>query len=137
MGRITIPPIKAMKDARTKKGPKGSSLFREYLLEIIKSATPKRAPPQKAIRRAERAMGNPKSQPRPRMSLASPRPIHLPRDMSQSKAKGAASIMPERISRTPGKWIKKLLSRKRNMPKNARPPKERDRMSGIILWRRS
>ena len=96
-------------------------------------------PDQKAKTMPESAIGIPRSQPMPRASLASPKPIQAPFDTNQKKAKGKAMSGPARNSHSPGmcgEKIKLLLSKK-NKPANANTPKSKESVSGIILCRRS
>src|SRR3989344_4006866 len=76
---------------KTKKGAKGISLFIPYFLVKAISTRPITAPDQNANTTPESAWENPRSQPRPSASLASPSPIQVPRDRNQIAAKGKAS----------------------------------------------
>ena len=64
-----------------------SEEFREVLLRIMRK-TLHNAPSQKANITAEIPEMKPSNAPIPKTSLASPKPIHLPPDTSQSRAKG-------------------------------------------------
>jgi len=55
---------------------------------------PARAPVQKEKRSAKIPLNNPNNQPIPKLSLASPRPIQLPRDTSHINAKNPKKIKP-------------------------------------------
>src|SRR3989344_1763932 len=141
IGKTLIWKIKTRKEARTRKGAKGISLLAPYFLEKIRRKMPTIAPSQKASTAAEKIPAIPKSQPRPTASLASPRPIHAPRDKSHIKAKGAETTKPAINEEGSGRWGKKIGAASafpnKNKPAKARTPKRRTIISGIILCRRS
>lgn len=82
----------------TKYGANGTSLFIPYFLKKT-DTTPIIDPLQKARARLERATEKPSNQPIPIASLASPKPIHRPRETSQNKAKGELINIPDRNSK--------------------------------------
>ena len=71
-------------------------------LENKISRSPIIAPDQKATTAPERILENPKSHPKPRESLASPKPIHAPRDKNHTRAKGKESKTPDANSKIVG-----------------------------------
>ena len=100
--------MKARNAPKTKNGAKGISLFILILspfflfLERMIRAKPIIVPDQKAITRPDSALVRPNSQPMPRANLASPKPIHLPEDISQKMAKGDAINKPDKNSKIDG-----------------------------------
>lgn len=68
------------------------------------------APIQNAKIIEARPMYIPSIHPKPSISLASPSPIHLPRDKSQIRKKGRARIGPDRKEIGDGKINKELKS---------------------------
>ena len=97
------------------KGAKGISLLNESLsLDIFIfckniSIRLKAAPIQKANTIAYTPPENPRRNPTPIASFASPNPIHFPPDTSQRKAKKAKSIGPASKSREIGKLNNSLI----------------------------
>ena len=71
----------------------------EAILEIRIPKIPIIAPDQKAKTVPEKIIGHPKNQPKPIANFASPKPINLPLDNNQSKAKGKEITKPERNSK--------------------------------------
>ena len=96
---------KAIVAPMIKNGAKGISVFIPILMILLFDTffekkiknNPKIAPIQNEIMIAERATEGGNIQPIPRISFASPKPIHLPLETSQSKAKGKAKIGPDKI----------------------------------------
>lgn len=88
--------IKDKKAPSTKNGAKGISLFIEYFFERNIRKIPMIAPDQKERTATPNILPIPTSQPIPKASFASPRPIHLPPDTSQIKARGKAINMPDK-----------------------------------------
>ncbi len=136
---------------KIRKGAKGISVLRPILGNRMKIAnffatilmcfakireTETIAPIQKASTVAGNHSDQPRNQPSPSISLASPKPIHLPRDKSQNKKNGKATVNPDK------RFKRKLLPakfpqfKKTNLEK-ARTPKTITDQSLIILWRRS
>src|SRR3990167_6470934 len=89
----------ATREPKIRNGAKGISLFivRDWRLKYNKT-NPTIAPLQKARSIALTLACAPRSQPKPKTSLASPKPIHLPPDTNQSKAKKPKSAGPARKS---------------------------------------
>src|SRR3989344_5547933 len=101
-------PKKVKKLPRNKNGPNGISDFiviglrttlnllpgdeLNFLKSMYKSTMI--APVQKESAHAEKSFGKPTIIPRARANLLSPRPIHRPRDTSQSKKKNRANTRP-------------------------------------------
>ena len=77
---------KAINVPVTKKGPKGNWLFNFFFPANI-SPIPTRAPNKKAKNKETNILGKPKNRPMRKPSLASPKPIHLPRDINQIRKK--------------------------------------------------
>src|SRR3989344_2800982 len=76
-------------------GAKGISLFMlKYFRKKTKRKREMSPPIQKESRTAAYPEARPSRKPAPSMSLASPKPIHLPRETSQIRAKGAATRGP-------------------------------------------
>ena len=93
----------ATMEPKTKNGANGISLFMPWRLEKASSMRPMMAPAQNAKTAPESIREIPKSQPKPKESLASPNPIHVPFDMSHKMANGNAMTRPERSSSSDGK----------------------------------
>ncbi len=128
---------KAIIVPKTKNGAKGISLFILCFLERRTRAMPKTAPIQKAKTIPDKASDVPRSHPKPRASLASPKPIQVPEETSHIKAKGKATMGPERNCIKLGIWRTKPYSLNKNIPTKDNTPKIKENISGIILCRKS
>lgn len=90
---ILSPQNKATNVPVTKKGPNGNWLFIFFFPKPIKN-NPKIAPNKKDKNKATKILGKPKKSPIKNPILASPSPIHLPRDMNQIKKKNPPAPIP-------------------------------------------
>ena len=88
---ILSPQNIAKKVPVTKNGPKGTSLFRVFLPDII-NPTPIIAPLEKAKNKANKIFGKPRNKPIKKANFTSPRPIHLPRENKIIARKKALTI---------------------------------------------
>lgn len=79
--------------APTRNGPKGTSDFKVFFLEIIK-ITETKAPTKKAKNKATKISGQPRTSPIKTANLTSPIPIHLPLEISIIVRKNAPAIKP-------------------------------------------
>src|SRR5574343_1372717 len=90
-----IPKSKTIYIPKIKYGPNGISYFDFIFLNTIYiHIRLNNAPIQNARTIADRPAFNPRTQPIPRTSFASPNPIHLPLDRWNMRAKGNARIGP-------------------------------------------
>lgn len=121
------------KTPKTKNGAKGISLFIPYFFEKSKRNIPTIAPDQKAKTPAESNIPYPKSHPKLRESFASPKPIQVPLEISQIKAKGNAKNIPDKNCNKDGICGEKAKSSNRNKPMKVITPKKIEKISGIIL----
>ena len=87
---ICWPQNKPIKVPITKKGPKGTSLFKVFFLAIIKPI-PITAPKKKAKNKAGIILGKPSKKPIKKPNLTSPKPIHLPREIRKMIKKKPAA----------------------------------------------
>ena len=86
---------KTIKALAIKNGANGISVFIEIFLRVIsKTIILIIVPIQKESTMQASPEDKPKIQPRPSMSLASPKPIHFPLEISQRRANGEASNGP-------------------------------------------
>ena len=95
------------------------------------------APDQKATTTPESKLENPSNQPNPKASLASPRPIQVPLEISHKNAKGSAKNTPDKNSKIVGICGKNKKLAKKNKPIKAITPKTKESISGIILCLKS
>ena len=130
-----------------RKGPNGISLFivnppesiSEEVIPSVYSArrmcgrgkstqTDMRAPMTNAEKIAKSPSAGPSSHPIPSASFASPSPIHLPREKSQSAKSGAAAMGPARIFTREGVRVK-------SEDRNASAANVYAHASGMTVWR--
>ena len=84
---MTSPQNKARKVPITKKGAKGTSVFKFFPFKAI-NPTPIIAPIKKDKNRASNILGKPTSKPKKKANFTSPKPSHLPlerRKMAKKK----------------------------------------------------
>jgi hypothetical protein len=87
----------AINAPKARKGPKGILLLKEnFLLGKATKRTPIKAPAQKEMAKAQIPLQKPRSHGIPRTSLASPKPIHLPFEISHREPKKAKKARPTR-----------------------------------------
>ncbi len=90
------PHSRAMNVPVTRKGPKGTSLFKPFFFVKI-SPTPIIAPIKKAKNKATKIFGQPRNKPIKKANLMSPMPIHLPRETKTIARKKPAAKTAENI----------------------------------------
>jgi len=93
---IRSPQNIAKKVPVTKNGPKGTSLFRVFLPDII-NPIPIIAPIEKAKNRANKIFGKPRNKPIKKANFTSPRPSHLPWEIKTIAKKNPAAPRALRI----------------------------------------
>ena len=93
---ISFPKNKAINVPITKKGAKGTWLFKVFLPKAINPISII-APIKKAENRATKILGQLKKSPIKKPNLTSPNPIQRPRDISQKRKKKPAAPKPLKI----------------------------------------
>ena len=136
------PKKKTARSPRIRNGAKGISLLIVRLLPVKFNFCNKSkkmlttAPIQKPRITADIPETNPRNHPIPRASLASPSPIHRPRDKSHIKAKGRARIGPANKSQLAQPTCDVGWATNTSQAKEIKANKK-DKRSGIILCLRS
>jgi hypothetical protein len=92
---ISSPKNKAINVEKTKKGPKGISLFKAFFLKITNPIAI--IPPIMYVRNRQRSIfGQLRINPKNAPSFTSPKPIHRPEETKKSKRKNVATPIAER-----------------------------------------
>ncbi len=93
---ISLPQNKAINVPLTRKGPKGTLLVKLFLAKATKP-NPIIAPIKNEKNKPTKILGKPRKRPIKKPNLASPKPIHLPRDKNQIRKKNPEAARALRI----------------------------------------